>query len=271
MRAQLEEQARAVAARAGRGGRRGAGALAAAERALGQLERIDPATAAWRELLDGAYAKLTELARLAADYADEVQEDPARLEEVERRRDLLFRLQQKYGGDAWSGAGRPGWSAAAELDLLDTADARPARARRERAVGGGRAAAPRRRLTEKRTDAASRLARGVSRLLPQAGPARRQVRRRAWPRCSEPGRAGPRRCVIHGPAQRGARAPGRSPKAASGGELSRLMLALKVVLARHDAVATLVFDEVDQGIGGEVGRAGRRRRSPRWRSGTRCW
>ncbi len=42
-------------------------------------------------------------------------------------------------------------------------------------------------------------------------------------------------------------------KVASGGELSRLMLALKVVLARHDAIATLVFDEVDQGIGGEVG------------------
>ena len=42
-------------------------------------------------------------------------------------------------------------------------------------------------------------------------------------------------------------------RVASGGELSRLMLALKVVLARHDAVPTLVFDEIDQGIGGEVG------------------
>jgi DNA repair protein RecN (Recombination protein N) len=42
-------------------------------------------------------------------------------------------------------------------------------------------------------------------------------------------------------------------RVASGGELSRLMLGLKVVLARHDAIATLVFDEVDQGIGGEVG------------------
>jgi DNA repair protein RecN (Recombination protein N) len=42
-------------------------------------------------------------------------------------------------------------------------------------------------------------------------------------------------------------------RSASGGELSRLMLALKVVLARHDAVASMVFDEVDQGIGGEVG------------------
>ena len=42
-------------------------------------------------------------------------------------------------------------------------------------------------------------------------------------------------------------------KVASGGELSRIMLALKVVLAKHDAIPTLVFDEVDQGIGGEVG------------------
>ena len=42
-------------------------------------------------------------------------------------------------------------------------------------------------------------------------------------------------------------------RVASGGELSRLMLALKVVLVKHDAIATLVFDEVDQGIGGEVG------------------
>ncbi len=42
-------------------------------------------------------------------------------------------------------------------------------------------------------------------------------------------------------------------RVASGGELSRLMLALKVVLAAHDAVPTLVFDEVDQGIGGEAG------------------
>jgi DNA repair protein RecN (Recombination protein N) len=42
-------------------------------------------------------------------------------------------------------------------------------------------------------------------------------------------------------------------RVASGGELSRLMLALKVTLAAHDAVPTLVFDEVDQGIGGEVG------------------
>ena len=48
------------------------------------------------------------------------------------------------------------------------------------------------------------------------------------------------------------------------------MLALKVVLARHDAMPTLVFDEVDQGIGGEVG-AQVGEALARWPSGTRCW
>ena len=49
------------------------------------------------------------------------------------------------------------------------------------------------------------------------------------------------------------------------------MLALKVVLARHDAVPTLVFDEVDQGIGGEVAARVGGVAGPRWPIGARCW
>ena len=48
-------------------------------------------------MLDAAYANLSELARLAADYAGEMQEDPARLSQVEQRRDVLYRLMQKHG------------------------------------------------------------------------------------------------------------------------------------------------------------------------------
>ena len=77
-------------------------ALAAAERALGQLERVDTEVSAWRELLDGAYAQLSEVARLASAYAEGVERDPARLESVERRRDLLFRCSRStavpFGG-----------------------------------------------------------------------------------------------------------------------------------------------------------------------------
>jgi len=118
----LEEQAR-ILSEAIDGEDAGAlRSLTAAERALGQLERVDPELGAWRELLDGAYAQLSEVARLAGAYADEVERDPARLESVERRRDLLFRLQQKHGGtlEAVLETHR---AAAAELELLDTADA----------------------------------------------------------------------------------------------------------------------------------------------------
>jgi DNA repair protein RecN (Recombination protein N) len=73
------------------------GALGLAGRALASLEKVDPAAAEWRELLDGAYTNLSELSRLANDYAGSVQEDPDRLAEVERRRDVLFRLTGKYG------------------------------------------------------------------------------------------------------------------------------------------------------------------------------
>ena len=226
------------------------GALAAAGRALGALERIDPGTGAWREMLDGAFANLSELSRLASAYAGEVQEDPVRLAEVERRRDLLFRLGQKYGATLDAVLATRDASAA-ELDLLDTADVdlRALGARREAAAAALQAAAD--ALTARRRDAADRLARGVNRLLPRLGLPSGKLSVVLLP-LEEPAASGQEAVQLHVQLNVGLEAKPLA-RVASGGELSRLMLALKVVLARHDAIATLVFDEVDQGIGGEVG------------------
>ena len=100
----LAEQAQRIADALERDEENALGALCVADRALTSLEKADPSTAAWREMLDAAYANLAELARLAAEYAEEIQEDPERLAEVERRRDLLFRLTGKYGATARGGA-----------------------------------------------------------------------------------------------------------------------------------------------------------------------
>src|SRR3954453_3804314 len=97
------------------------GALGVANRALGTLEKVDPATAEWRELLDGAYTNLSELSRMATEYAAAVQEDPDRLAAVERRRDILFRLTGKYGASLEAVVASRD-EAAAELELLDPAD-----------------------------------------------------------------------------------------------------------------------------------------------------
>ncbi|HVX89671.1 MAG TPA: DNA repair protein RecN [Gemmatimonadales bacterium] len=230
-----------------------AGALTAlghAERAMAQLERQDPDTAKWRELLDGAYANLTELARLATEYADGISDDPKRQAAVEARRDLIFKLTQKHGATL-EAVIATGEQAAKELDLLDTADTdlRALAARRAAAEESlQRAAAT---LTEKRTEASGRLGRAVGKLLPKLGLPGGKLEVEMTP-LAEPEAHGAEQVVFTVRLNQGhdARPLART---ASGGELSRLMLALKVVLAGHDDVPTLIFDEVDTGIGGEVG------------------
>ena len=226
------------------------GAVGQAERSLGQLERTDPTVGEWRELLDGAYANLSELARTAREYAGSLEDDPGRLEELEARRDLLYRLRQKYG-ESLAAVLATHDSAAAELDLLDTADLdlRALAARRAAAAETVTRAAS--ELTARRSAAAERLARSVNRLLPKLGLAGGRLIVALQP-LPAPAAFGAE--SIQFLVQLNAGMEERPlTRVASGGELSRLMLALKVVLARHDAVPTLVFDEVDQGIGGEVG------------------
>jgi DNA repair protein RecN (Recombination protein N) len=225
-------------------------AVGQAERALGQLERTDPTVGAWRELLDGAYANLSELARMAREYAGSLENDPGRLEELERRRDLLYRLKQKYG-ESLAAVLATRESAAAELDLLDTADVdlRALAARRAAAAEAVTSAAS--ALTARRIAGAERMARSVNRLLPKLGLSggRLSVGLQALPAPTAFGAESIQFLV-----QLNAGMEERPlTRVASGGELSRLMLALKVVLARHDNLPTLVFDEVDQGIGGEIG------------------
>src|ERR1043166_8321525 len=226
-----------------------ASGLSKAHRILASLLRVDPSLAKWQELLDAAVASAAELAQAARSYASEIEADPERLTAVEQRRDLLFRLQQKHGPTIPDVlAARD--STARELELLDTADLdlRNIAAEREQAAAELERATD--ALTVKRTAGAKKLGRAVNKHLPALG--------------MEGGRfeaslSGARR-TAHGAEDvaflvklnEGMESRPLA-RVASGGELSRLMLALKVVLASHAVVPTLVFDEVDQGIGGEVG------------------
>ena len=246
----LTELARRVAASVDGEDGSALAALGRAERALGSLERTDPEVSSWRDLLDGAFANLQELGRLADEYADALADDPDRLTTVERRRDLLYRLKQKYG-ETVEVVLATGREAGAELDLLDTADLDL------RALAGRRQAGEveLRRcavlLSEKRRVAADRLSRAVNRLLPRLGlpGGRLSVELTSLERATSTGQETVQFLVRLNEGMD----PRPIAKGASGGELSRLMLAIKAVLGRHDQVPTLVFDEVDQGIGGEIG------------------
>lgn len=227
-------------------------ALARAAKVYASLARLDSSAAVrrWQELLDGAFANVEELAQAAREYASGIEGDPQRLASVEQRRDVLFRLTQKYGPalpDVLAARDR----AARELELLDTADVDLRGLAEERASAEHEFTRAARALTAKREQGAARLERAVNALLPPLGmPGGRFAVERAPLALARSD--GAETVAFHVQLNVGLDARPLA-KVASGGELSRLMLALKVVLAEHDRVPTLVFDEVDQGIGGEVG------------------
>ena len=227
-----------------------AAGLTKAQKILASLLRVDPSLGKWQELLDAAFASAAELAQAARAYASEIEADPERLRSVEQRRDLLYRLQQKHGPSiADVLAARD--TAARELELLDTADLDLRNIGADRAKVSEEFARACAALTDKRTAGAKKLARAVSKLLPAIGMegGRFAVE---LPRRTTHDARGAEEVVFNVKLNEGLEARPLA-RVASGGELSRLMLALKVVLAAHDVVPTLVFDEVDQGIGGEVG------------------
>ena len=218
-------------------------------RVLEHLVRIDESQADARELLDTAYYALDDLGRRMGDYAAAVEHDPARLERQRQRLDLLFRLKSKYGPTIPDVVATLE-AARAELSLLDqSADTRAA-LNEEEAKADGELRALAKRLTAARTKAARKLESQVVEILPQLGmpSARFEVALESVP---EPGAHGAESVQFRIAVNAGFE-PRELSRVASGGELSRVMLALKTILARLDAVPTLVFDEIDSGIGGRV-------------------
>jgi DNA repair protein RecN (Recombination protein N) len=224
--------------------------LARAHKILAALAKVDPSTARWQELLDTATANAQELAQTARDYASGIEADPSRLAAVEQRRDLLFRLQQKYGPSIPDILATRD-SSARELELLDTADLDLRNLADDRANAAAEFRQACAALSKKRFGGSERLSRAVNELLPALGMAGGTFTARIQSRPT-PHSHGHEDVVFDVALNAGMEARPLA-RVASGGELSRLMLALKVVLSAHDAVPTLVFDEVDQGIGGEVG------------------
>ncbi len=244
---------------------------------LGTAHRALDVVAAHDPVLDDLAKRVGELGYLAADaaselasYADSLDADPGRLAQLNDRRAALHGLLRKYA-DTVDGVLRWADEAADRLDRLDGTQERLSALTAERAVLAEQLAESATALSGERRAAASRFAAAVTaELADLALPhAELTVEVRHRPAVAgaaslvvagEPVSVGPDGCddvelllVPH------AGAPARAvQRGASGGELSRVMLAVEVVFAGADRVPTLVFDEVDAGVGGraavEVGR-----------------
>ncbi len=224
--------------------------LASVNRSLSSVQRVDPSASKLQELFDAGFYSLDELARAIDDYVQSVELDPDRLETVRRRREVIYSLVKKHG-PALDDVIETGRKARAELDLIDSADFDLAQLETREKEASEKLAEKSRRLSALRSSGARKLAKAVDQILPDLGMngGRFTVALDQKQAIDENGAE----IVEFRIALNVGHDARPLARVASGGELSRVMLALKTILARADSVPTLVFDEVDAGIGGKVG------------------
>jgi DNA repair protein RecN (Recombination protein N) len=233
-------------------------ALAIAERALSSSD--DPTLVMLAQDLADAVAVVSDVAGQLAGYVADLDADPARLAEVMDRRAAVVALVRKYAGHGEGLGGVLAWAedAQARLSELDVSDEALDKLAAERDAARAEVDALAAELSAGRRAAADGFAAEVGREL--AGLAMKSARV-SFSIESDPADPGPE--GIDEVALLLAPHPGAPPrpvhKGASGGELSRVMLAIEVVFAGADPVPVMVFDEVDAGVGGQAaGEIGRR-------------
>jgi DNA repair protein RecN (Recombination protein N) len=231
-------------------------------RDLTELERLDAQVAAQRQVVEETTYQLEDLARMLRSYRDGVEFNTVRLQAVEERLDLIHGLKRKYGG-CIPEILRFAQEAARELHAITHNEERMAELEQEQArlvadVGAQAAA-----LSAERRAAAERLSTGIERELDELSMKQAHfVVDIQWKEAEEG-------LLVEGKnyafdltgidrvefliSPNVGEPPKPLAKIASGGETSRLMLALKAVLSAADQVPTLIFDEIDQGIGGRAG------------------
>jgi len=236
----------------------GGGALPALRRVRAAFETcisIDPALGPLARRLDDAFYEIEDISDSLRAYASGLHFSPGRLEEVESRLAEIGKLRKKYGDSTEAILARLEEAQSRYQALSTWEEDREGMAQEIAALEGvilDEALA----ISKRRMEAAKALSSAIEKIVSVLGMARARFIVRVGRKEGEGGKA------VVGPSGLDevefliAANPGESPKPlakiASGGELSRVALAAKSVFASGDRATTLIFDEVDAGIGGEV-------------------
>jgi DNA repair protein RecN (Recombination protein N) len=236
--------------------------LQASARALAGLSRLDPSTGVLGEAAETVSYQLEDLAGQLRDYRDRIEFNPQRLNQVEERLALIHSLQRKYGDsieDVLAFADR----AQRELETIEHSEERIAElvAQEDRLLHDIGLLGT--RLSAQRRDAGQQLAAGIEAELEALSMDRARFGVDvSWRDDPDGAYVEGRRVALYLTGLDRVEfmvAPNVGEplkpmvRIASGGETSRLMLALKTVLAQADRTPTLIFDEIDAGIGGRIG------------------
>lgn len=241
--------------------------LILARNELEDLARIDPSFSAARDEAASATAIVDELAKFIRSYNSRIEFSPERLEEIRDRLGALALLRKKYGGSLDAVVARRD-ALAAELELADNIEAETARAADRLNDRISRASAAAERLSHKRRETGKTICAAVIEALGELGmtnavfetsivnreTAENRSLVRLGSRWYEANERGMDFVEFHVSANRGEK-PRPLAKVASGGEISRIMLAMKMILAKSDRLPLLIFDEIDSGVSGRAARA----------------
>ena len=224
------------------------GFLGKVQKALAEWERLDGAAAEMRSRNEQVVETLRDLAREAEQRAEQVGLDAERLAEMEKRLNVVLGLKKKYGGSVESALTRLGELQKRQQELANAAGTEKALSREVEGAAKRHMQACG-KVAEGRKKAAPRFAKEVTEQLRGLGFAQSRLEVEIKPQ--EPGPDGSESVeLLFAPN------PGESPRPlrgiASSGEMARVMLGLKTVLAERDAVPILIFDEVDANVGGET-------------------
>ena len=223
--------------------------LGGAVKASRELARLDPRAEPLDEALGRLAESASEVEREAARYAEGIDSDPEQLRELEKRADILQGLKRKYGPSLEEVMTR-GEKAASDLQALESSGERLAELSAQEAAAAKEAEKMARKLSAARAKAAPALAVAVTKELRDLGFLRAgfSVQLEPLPETKSAGAELAEFEFAPNPGE-----PTKPLRAiASSGEISRVMLALKSVLAAQDSVPLLVFDEIDANVGGEV-------------------
>jgi DNA repair protein RecN (Recombination protein N) len=219
-----------------------------ATKKLDEIARIDTSVAPMRETLEPALIAIQEASFALRDYLDKLEANPARLEQLEERLAALDKLKRKYGAGLDEVIGFLE-QVCEQISAVENAGERMASLRKLQAELASQFETAAARLTAIRKKAARELERLVvtelAALAMERSVFRIEVTASPW---SETGADAVRFLVSANAGEE----PRPLEKVASGGELSRIALALKTCLAATGAGRTLVFDEVDAGVGGRA-------------------
>ena len=237
-------------------------ALGEALEQVGALQKLDPELSGVHESLETTVLQVEDAVSHLRAYRDEVEYDPARLSQVEDRLDLIYRLKRKYG-DSVAEILRFAADASRELDQITHSEERIAELREKETQLLQEVAELGASLSSVRREAAQRLEQEIEAHLGDLAMEQTifQVDFR-WHESEDGVEVDGKRYAFDATgldrveflvATNVGEPPKPMVKIASGGETSRLMLALKSVLTAADPVPTLIFDEIDVGIGGRAG------------------